>query len=305
MNARLRRAAWPLSWSLALALGANCRSSATSSSNADGDSARAATPATLVTPDAHTAHVGDGAPGPNASAPQAPFEPPTPDGWGRVEGLAYWEVLLGGARADEALPLLLLIHGMGDVPGPHWLQTVRVGAKLRVVMPRAPKPYGGGFSWFDYRVRDNEPVALGRGIAAEAERLARALAVLRARRPTLGQPIVAGFSQGGMLALELAVHHPRSMSLALPISGMLPATLWPSTRDASAPNPRIRALHGDRDQVVEYEPTARLLQLLQGLGFDATLQTFQGVGHSIPPDVQRSIETLLTEAARNTTASSQ
>jgi phospholipase/carboxylesterase len=232
------------------------------------------------------------------TSPREPFEQPLPNGWGRAEGLEYREFVRGAAAPDAPLPMVMIIHGMGDQPGEHWFSAIHIDFPARVIMPQAPTPYLDGFSWFSYRVADNEPQALGRAIAEMADRLARALTALQAHRPTVGRPIVAGFSQGGMLSLALAVRHPEQVQLALPIGGMLPGPIWPHDRAATTANPPIRALHGEQDSVVPIGPTHDLVAQLQRLGYDASLQAFDGVGHSISPAMQPVIEQALTEAAR-------
>jgi phospholipase/carboxylesterase len=234
-----------------------------------------------------------------AEVADAPFQAPGSDGWGKAAGLSYLELVRGGAQAEQRLPLIVMIHGMGDRPGAHWLDVVRVQGPARIVMPQAPKPYYDGYSWFDYRVGDNEPAALARDIAGAAQQLAAALIALREGRPTLGRPIVAGFSQGGMLSNALAVRHPELLALALPIGGMLPEPLWPKQRPADPRNPPIRAMHGVRDDVVPIGPARELTQHLQQLGYDAQLAESANVGHSISPDMLARIEQLLSDAARS------
>ena len=53
-----------------------------------------------------------------------------------------------------------------------------------------------------------------------------------------GKVVVTGFSQGGMLSYALALHHPELIEYALPISGMLPEVLWPTTPPPSAASAR-------------------------------------------------------------------
>lgn len=226
------------------------------------------------------------------------FQAPDGTGWGRVEGLRYLEMLQGETSVERALPMVVLIHGLGDKPHRRWLDVVTLDVPARVVMPEAPTPAGEGFSWFPYRVGQNEPHALARGIVAACDQLARALAKLKKERPTLGKPIVTGFSQGGMLSFALALRHADLVQQALPISGGLPEPLWPSTRSTGARSPPIFALHGTADTVVPFEPTQRLIAHLRALGHDARLMPFAGVGHEITPEMSAVIRTKLTAAAR-------
>ena len=48
--------------------------------------------------------------------------------------------------------------------------------------------------------------------------------------------------------------------------------------------------------MVPYEPTASLVAQLQRLGYDASLRTFEGTGHTLTPPVQEAIEQLLDGA---------
>lgn len=217
-------------------------------------------------------------------ADPADFTPPGADGFGWAAGLRTLEVVRGGAQPDAPLPLVVVLHGLGDRAHAEWLAGLRVPARL--VMPQAPTPYHGGFAWFEYRARDSAPDDLARGIAQAAERVARAIETLRRERPTQGKPIVTGFSQGGMLSYALALAHPELLSAALPVSGLLPAPLWPRERRAGVHYPPIRALHGDADTLVPIEAARSLTEHLRALGFDAELGEHGGVGHTITAEME-------------------
>jgi phospholipase/carboxylesterase len=236
-----------------------------------------------------------------AAAPE--FQAPDARGWGSVQGFRYLELVHGGARAEQRLPMVVLIHGLGDRPRQAWFDALKLDVTARVVMPEAPTPAGDGFSWFPFRVGQNEPKALARGISAACERLARAVETLRAERPTLGKPIVGGFSQGGMLSFALALRHPELIAFALPISGALPEPLWPEAH-APAGAPAIVALHGTADTIVPFEPTRRLVERLHGLGYDASLLSYAGVGHAIAEPMLPSIRARLSAAVNRVAAES-
>jgi phospholipase/carboxylesterase len=194
---------------------------------------------------------------------------------------------------------VILIHGLGDRPRPDWLASANgTDAPLRLIMPQAPTPYHNGFAWFPYRVGDNEPEALGRGIAAAEAQLARAIAVLSERRPTRGRAVVMGFSQGGMLSFALALRHPELVALSLPMSGFLPEPLWPADKPKGKRFPRIAAVHGDADEIVPIEPARRLVAELERLGYPASLREYPGVGHSVTPAMESYAVELLTAYAR-------
>jgi phospholipase/carboxylesterase len=241
------------------------------------------------------------------SAAQAPAEAvqwlpdATPDasGWGVAAGLRYLEIIRGGANPKDKLPMLLVIHGLGDKPDPGWLHAIDLAdsIKARMILPEAPTPHGQGFSWFDYRAASLDQVALAHNITAIEARVAQMIEVLVKQRPTRGQRVVVtGFSQGGMLSYTLAVQHPALIELALPISGMLPAPLWPEHARADAWAPRTHALHGTSDDVVRMAVDQQLVEHLKGLGYAAELVAFEGVGHVITPAMSAEAKRVLSEA---------
>ena len=218
-----------------------------------------------------------------ASASSPDFEPPSADGFGRAAELVYFEEVIGVASAAEALPMVVLLHGRGDRPRANYLP-LKLPRPVRVIMPRAPTPFGDGYSWFAYRANGESAERLARALDAEATQVATALAVLRERRPTLGLPIVGGFSQGGMLTYALALRHPNLMQLALPLGGLLPEPLWP--RDALGPGsraPKIRAAHGTSDTTVPFSSARATADALSKRGYDIALLEEDGVAHAISP----------------------
>jgi phospholipase/carboxylesterase len=242
---------------------------------------------------------------PTATAPATPaeFEPPGADGFGRAGKLRYLERCLACPSNEAAVPMAVMIHGLGDAPRYDWFSGAdAIDTPLRLILPQAPTPYYDGFAWFPFRARDNDPEQLARGIREAAQLLAQAIAVLREHRPTRGLPIVAGFSQGGMLSYALALHHPESVALSHPISGLLPEPLWPKEKRAGVRYPKIAALHGDADDLVPIEPARRLVTHLQTLGYEVELREHPGVGHTITAAMDAQTVELFNRAAREIAA---
>lgn len=213
-------------------------------------------------------------------------------------GLEYVELVTGGAAEDDTLPLIVAIHGLGDRPQGFGRLFTGFPEPARIVLPRAPDPHFGGFSWFAFDRADEERTV--RSLKAAAERLARFIESYAGRRPTRGKPIVSGFSQGGMLSFTLAVHHPRLVGAAIPLAGWLPPSLWPEARATSdSALPALVALHGTGDTVIPVEPTRRAVEHLQELGFTAEIREFPSVPHSVPEPMQQALFELLGEACRS------
>jgi phospholipase/carboxylesterase len=243
-----------------------------------------------------------------AAPPATPLRDAAPDatGWGVAGGLRYLEIVRGGAKPNEKLPLLLVIHGLGDKPHRGWLEAIDVDSKIkaRMILPQAPTAYGDGFAWFPYRAGSLDQAELARGISDAAERLTRMLEVLRTQRPTRGRALVSGFSQGGMLSYALALSHPELVAYAVPISGMLPAQLWPViAAPAEAHFPALRALHGTADTIVRFSVDDQLVRRLRELGYPAELVPFEGAVHAITPEMSALLRSTLSAALAQPAAS--
>jgi len=197
---------------------------------------------------------------------------------------------------DAKLPMLVAIHGLGDSPENFQDLVIDLPVAARVILPRGLDPVESGYSWFPVRARSADVAGLSKGIAAAGDRLAALIIVLQQTRPTVGLPVVTGFSQGGMLTFELAVHHPELVGGAIPVGGWLPPPLWPSALPAHRPLPKIVALHGEVDTAVKLLPTQEAVEHLETLGWPVSLRRYPEVGHAIPPVVRRELYQQLQRA---------
>lgn len=197
---------------------------------------------------------------------------------------------------DARLPMLVAIHGLGDRPENFKDIIADLPATARVIVPRGLDPTEEGFSWFPLRARTQDVAGLSQGIAAAADRLAALISELQRSRPTVGLPVITGFSQGGMLSFELAVHHPELCSVAVPVGGWLPPPLWPGTLPQQRKLPKIIALHGEADPAVKFPPTLAAVEHLEKIGWPIALKRYPDVGHAIPPIVRRELFSQLQRA---------
>lgn len=216
---------------------------------------------------------------PSPSKPQLSGAEETKSGTGgnSARSNAYLEFHRGGATASDRVPVVVFLHGMGDRPR----QALFEGFdhKLRVLVPRAPVPYGSGFKWFDYEPGMSQE-AIGAGIKEAAERLVPFLKSLALRPTTRGKPILVGFSQGAMLSFQIAATEPDLAGAVIAISGYLPETNWPSALP-SKHMPETTILHGTVDQVVPIASMCKLNTAVNALGWKTKVVEFDGLGHSI------------------------
>lgn len=221
-------------------------------------------------------------------------QPPAPrvEHWQAIDDMEYLEVVPRGLGERTRLPMVVFLHGMGDLPRAEWIADDAPGA--RYILPRAPAPYGQGFSWFPYRVSDGNP-DLPRQVEGALSELSALLRVLLRSKPTVGRIVLSGFSQGGILSFGVALRHPELVELAHPVAGFLPEPLWPlSPKPHVRPAP-IRAAHGTADPIVPLAPTQRMVAVLARRGFDIELETFEGVGHAVSAPMRELTESLILQ----------
>ncbi len=212
-------------------------------------------------------------------------------GWTRAGDLDVLVRASGGARPRDRVPLIVALHGLGDRPEAFAGLLSGFAKPARLAFPRAPDRWGSGYSWFPYRdgADDDERA---RGITAASKRVAVAVEALKQRAPT-SEVIVTGFSQGGMLSFALAVLRPELFARSIPISGMLPESLWPRGSAGPTRLPAIVALHGIEDPRVPIGPTRESVSALSAHGYQAQLLEFENVGHAVSPEMRAKLLDLL------------
>lgn len=222
---------------------------------------------------------------------------------GRIGGFDYMEVVLGHTDGpDEALPLVVLLHGRGGRPtipeGPHLFDQ-----PVRLFIPRGPDHLKDGYHWLATWTNSGKDELLARSLAARTDQLVVAIKAFRELRPTQGKPIVVGFSQGGILSYGLAMRHPKDFSAAFPISGWLPPALLPQKLDESFSYPFIHALHGSEDLIVPTMKDRDSILSLRRLGIFAEFTELPGVGHVVTPEMNEIVRKWVHQVARSFVAS--
>jgi phospholipase/carboxylesterase len=199
---------------------------------------------------------------------------------GEIAGVRYLEHMTGGARPDDRVPMIVALHAMGGDPA-YFLQLFqRYPRPARLILPYG-HPSGGMYLWYN-SVREDVAWHV---VAREADRIASALAALVASRPTVGKPIVTGFSQGGIMTFALAVTHPDALAAAFPLSGLLPPALYPSAAPSSRARPvtfpLIMAFHGAADLAVPTQGARASIAELKRSGYSAELREYAGLEHDL------------------------
>jgi phospholipase/carboxylesterase len=198
---------------------------------------------------------------------------------------------------------IIWMHGLG-ADGHDFVDIVpelRLPARpgVRFVFPHAPmRPVtiNGGYvmrAWYDIRddggVRREDPA----GVRASQ----KAIEALIQREKERGVPaasiVLAGFSQGGAMALHTSLRHGEqlagvmALSCSLPLADTLAAEAAPANRDVP-----IFMAHGAQDPMIPMARALRARETLVGLGYRVEWHEYP-MPHSVCAEEVRDISTWL------------
>ena len=183
--------------------------------------------------------------------------------------------------ADEAAPLVVAIHGMGDRPD-RWVDDwKKFPARAHIALPRAFDPHGAGYSWFQFKdgMTDEQ---FGAEVGAAEARLWKGIAKLAGKR----RVIVTGFSQGGILSFAIAARHPNEVTRAFPVAGSCPGPILPQNKARTAP---LLAFHGTADRVLDVKWGREAVAAFKDQGNEADMREYEGVGHTISGQIHADL----------------
>jgi phospholipase/carboxylesterase len=219
----------------------------------------------------------------------------------QIEASGLTVLLAGGADREGGGdgPLIVLLHGFGapgDDLAPLW-RVIDAPTGARWAFPAAPLAlegagFGGRAWWMvdiEARMRDTErgddrPTRESPEGMSEAH--ARVVAMLAELDARLKPPkvVLGGFSQGAILACDIALRTSRAIAGVALLSGTLVA------RDEWAPLVAARRglpvfqSHGTADPILPYPQAEKLRDMLRDGGAEVTWVPFRG-GHEIPGTV--------------------
>ena len=155
------------------------------------------------------------------------------------------------------------------------------GRGVRFVFPHAPRravTINMGLlmpAWFDVRTQDFGADIDVAGIRTSVAQLEALMARERERGVAADRILLAGFSQGGVIALSAALRHPESLAGAIALSTFLPAEALVEA-DLSAANAGLPVFmgHGDEDPMIPIEWAEAARDRLQTLEHPMTWKTY-------------------------------
>jgi phospholipase/carboxylesterase len=171
--------------------------------------------------------------------------------------------------------------GLADPLSEHLPDTLFVAPDAPESVPGAPF----GYQWFPIPWLDgSSQEEAERGIAQASDDLNAFLDALMVDEDVLPEQVVlVGFSQGSMMALQVAPRREDPVAGIVAFSGRL---LSPDAlADEVVSRPPVMLIHGDQDDMVPVQSLPEAAEALQGAGWtDVFAHIMKGTGHGIAPD---------------------
>jgi phospholipase/carboxylesterase len=228
------------------------------------------------------------------------------DGLIRIDGLTRIEEALRmdlvhaayEPAGDGPHPTILAMHGWGsnalDLMG---LAPYIARGRCMMLCPQGPVEVEigavNGYGWYPLRMgAPPDMEAMGRA----ADHLMRFVDAAIERYPVDRRKlIVMGFSQGGVMAYNLAIRHPERFAALVALSTWFPEELaeYADNRDALARLPTL-VQHGRADDMIDITKARQSVERLRALKLPLTYREYDGA-HEITVDELQDLSTFLME----------
>lgn len=195
--------------------------------------------------------------------------------------LHYLHTIPSAQPDDASLPLVVVLHGRGAdandladlapmVDGPGGYRFVFANA------PKAFEPYPGmtfGFTWFDGWPPTPESIAESRRLLLDFLDQ-----IIERYPPKDGKVILAGFSQGGLMALDVGFRTKTPLAGIVVMSGGLYEDELPDFEARS--DQRVLIVHGTLDDMIPVVAARRARRVLEDHGIQPEYHEFS-MGHHV------------------------
>jgi phospholipase/carboxylesterase len=189
---------------------------------------------------------------------------------------------------------IIWLHGLG-ADGYDFLPIakeldLRGLAPVRFIFPHAPMipvTLNGGYvmpAWYDIVAIDSNAPEDSAGIRASAAYMEELITKENARGVPSNRIVLAGFSQGGVIALHAALRHPARLAGALILSSYLALReSLPAEATAANRGLPIFMAHGSMDNIVAESLAISCKEQLAALGYPVEWHGY-AMAHSVCPE---------------------
>jgi phospholipase/carboxylesterase len=217
--------------------------------------------------------------------------------------LRYRLVVPGGGADDASLPLAIFLHGRGSDSADLADLAPMIDGGYRFVFPDAPSPFEPspgmrfGFTWFDGWPATRRSIGRSRAL------LLAFIAELQKRYPTPeGRTLLGGFSQGGLMSLDVGFRTATPLAGIVVMSGALFEEEMPDF--AARHRTPVLIVHGSEDEVIPVMAARRARRVLEDQGLEPDYEEFP-MGHQVSEDSMQMVRRFLRRCLLPTGSPSQ
>lgn len=194
--------------------------------------------------------------------------------------LSYVLSVPSGQPEEAVMPLVFVLHGRGA--DAHDLADIAplIDNNYRFMFPNAPEPFEPapgftfGYTWFDGFPPDRDSLVRSR------ELLLRFIDEALARYPTPpGKVILSGFSQGGLMSLDVGFRTRQELAGIVVMSG----GLYEDDLPPFSPEIPVLMVHGTEDDMIPVLAARRARRVLEQHGLRPEYHEF-AMGHYVTPE---------------------
>jgi phospholipase/carboxylesterase len=202
------------------------------------------------------------------------------------------------AENERGGTTVVLLHGFG-ASADDLISLARAIAqsRTRYIVPAGPlELHNGGSAWWPMRKRPS--YSAEQVLVVPEQKLAPARSAVQGLLTSVKQRFspeslfLIGFSQGAMLALDVALMASVSVDRVAVLSGALLADAVSRIATPRETHPAVFVSHGRQDPVLRFQGAEHLVDALKSQGFSVTFRPFDG-GHEISPDTTDALKAFL------------
>ncbi len=166
------------------------------------------------------------------------------------------------ARETGSRALMLMLHGLGDsLEGYRWWPEAMGLPWMNYLLVNAPDEYYGGYSWFDF-AGDIVP-----GVVRSRRLLFELLDRMRAEGYPSELTTIGGFSQGGLMSVEVGLRYGHRLAGIVCLSGFIcePEKLVEELPPVAFEQ-RLLVTHGTIDPLIPFAEVREQVNILKAAG---------------------------------------
>ena len=184
------------------------------------------------------------------------------------------------ATDSTPLPLVFVLHGRGADAQDLAELAPMMGDDYRFVFPNAPDPFEPapgfqfGYTWFDGWPAEPESIKRSRNL------LMKFIDEILARYNTPPRKVIlSGFSQGGLMSLDVGFRIREKLAGIVVMSG----ALYENDPPPFSPDLPVLIVHGTQDDMIPVLAARRTRRVLESHGVEPEYHEFP-MGHSVTPE---------------------